>query len=195
MISRRFVCGFTPCVDRARISREEIARETGSAAHEPAPARALDGRGGSVELLLELVEGAKSLRDGGLEGAILEGAAVALLLGGRGREVEPEEGVVDVATAVELEGGLEGDALLGGGGLCVGLLCGVEGGDIGLVVLLVVELHDLAGDEGLECVVRVREVGEGVLAGHGGGGEQRGGLRETEEAADSARYLSHVIGC
>ena len=57
---------------------------------------------------------------------------------------------------------MEGDALLGGGGLGVGLLGGVERVHVGLVVLLVVELHDLLGDEGLERIVGVGEVGESV---------------------------------
>lgn len=61
---------------------------------------------------------------------------------------------------------MEGDALLGGGSLCVGLFSGVESIDISLVMLLVVKLHDLTGDEGLESVIRVREVGKSVLARH-----------------------------
>ena len=65
--------------------------------HEPAPARALDGGGGSVELLLEVVKGAELLGDGLLEGTVTEGTTVALALGGGGREVLPEERVVDVA--------------------------------------------------------------------------------------------------
>lgn len=76
-------------------------------------------------------------------------------------------GMAELTTAVELERRLEGDALLRGGGLRVRLLGGVERGHVGLVVLLVVKLHDLAGDERLERVVRVRKIGELVLAGHG----------------------------
>lgn len=73
------------------------ARDTQSGGtHEPAPAGALDGRGGRVELLLEVVERAEGLRDGLLEGAVTESTTVALALGGRAREVLPEEGVVDV---------------------------------------------------------------------------------------------------
>ena len=63
---------------------------------EPAPAGALDGRSGGVELLLEGIEGAPLLDDGLLEGAVAEGAAVALALRRGGREVLPEERVVDV---------------------------------------------------------------------------------------------------
>ena len=65
--------------------------------YNPAPAGALDGGGGGVELLLEVVERAEGLDNGVLERAVAERAAVALALGGRAREVLPEEGVVDVA--------------------------------------------------------------------------------------------------
>ena len=68
-------------------------------------------------------------------------------------------------TAVEFERSLESDAFLGGGGFGVRGLGGVESVDVGLVVPFVVELHYLAGDVGLEGIVGVREVGEGV--GHG----------------------------
>lgn len=53
--------------------------------------------GSGVELFLEVVKGAEGLDDGVLEGAILEDAAVALLLGRCGREVLPEKRVVDVS--------------------------------------------------------------------------------------------------
>ena len=65
--------------------------------YKPAPARALNAGGGGVELLLEGVEGAEGLDDGALERAILETTTVTLALGGSGREVLPEERVVDVA--------------------------------------------------------------------------------------------------
>lgn len=71
-------------------------------------------------------------------------AAAAVVLGG---QVLPEEGVVQVATAVEVEQGS-----LGGSGLGVALGLSLSDGldgrvvavDVGLVVLGVVELHDLA---------------------------------------------------
>ena len=61
---------------------------------------------------------------------------------------------------------MESDPLLRGASLGVSLLGSVQRVDIGLVVLLVVKLHNLARDEGLEGVVRVGEVGKGVCAGH-----------------------------
>ena len=177
-----------PLSNNTHATQPERAKE-GRKTHEPAPARALDGGGGSVKLLDEVVEGAPLLEDGLLERTIAEGATVALALRGGRREVLPEEGVVDVTcgavearsirdracasrrirriltTTVELERGLEGDALLGGRGLGVGLLGGVERVHVSLVVLLVVKLHDLPRDEGLERIVGVGEVGENV--GHG----------------------------
>lgn len=74
---------------------------------EPAPARALDADGGRAELLLELVDAAERVGEGGAE--FRAGFRRA------GREVLPEDRVVDVAAAVEAERGLEGDYRAGRG--------------------------------------------------------------------------------
>lgn len=76
-------------------------------------------------------------------------------------------------TTVELEGSLEGDALLGGRALRVCRLGSVKSIDIGLVVLGVVQSHDLLGNERFEGIVSVRKRWE--LVSHflqvvGGGG-------------------------
>ena len=77
--------------------------------------------------------------------------------------------MVEVAAGVEVdqgeEGVLGGDVVGGDGG---GELLGevVVGGYVGVVVVFVVELHDLAGDGGLEGGVVVWEE---VLAGVGFG--------------------------
>lgn len=89
-----------------------------------------------------------------LEGSV--GLAAAVPAGGG--QVLPEEGVVDVAAAVEVEE--RGDAGgLGEVALALGLGDGLEGAveavDIGLVVLGVVQLHDLARDVRLESAVVV----------------------------------------
>lgn len=73
-------------------------------------------------------------------------------------QVLPEQSVVDVSTTVEVEegrdtGGLGRVAL--GLGLAKGLESAVEAVDVGLVVLGVVQLHDLARDVRLECAVVV----------------------------------------
>lgn len=80
----------------------------------------------------------------------------AILVGRR--QVLPEQSVVDVSTAVEVEerrdaGSLGRVAL--GLGLGQGLDSAVEAVDVGLVVLGVVQLHDLARDVRLECAVVV----------------------------------------
>lgn len=120
--------------------------------HQPRPAAPLDARERGVELLLEGIEAAVRVVDGGREGAG-RGLAAAL---GRGREVLPEERVVDVTTAVEVDERLEGDLggdvvlLLGFGDLLAEV---VERGHVGVVVVLVVEFHDLAADGGLEGAI------------------------------------------
>lgn len=133
---------------------------------EPAPTGALDGGDSSVEARLQVVERAKVTLDGLLEGAIVELSAALL---GRGK-VLPEERVVDVTTTVEFDGALKLDLLaniVARDGLVVSLDGVVEVGDVKLVVLGVVDGHDLLGDGGLEGIVSIRKLGKSVL-GHFG---------------------------
>ena len=46
-------------------------------------------------------------------------------------------------TTIELQCRLKGNAFLGGRGFSVRLLRSIEGGDVSLMVLLVMKLHDL----------------------------------------------------
>lgn len=121
---------------------------------EPGPATALDTSKSSVHLVLELIEAAV----GGVNG-LGQGARRGLTTAGvLGSQVLPEEGVVQVATTVEVDSGLEGnlgrDVTLGLG--LLELLNGVVVvGDIGVMVVLVVQLHDLAGDGRLESTIVV----------------------------------------
>jgi hypothetical protein len=130
---------------------------------EPGPAGALDAGEGSIGLLLESLEGAKVLVDGSQKLALgLTTTALAV-----GSKVLPEEGVVDVTTAVEVEKrSLSGSSL--GVSLVVGLGDGVgsvvEASNVGLVVLGVVKLHDLARDVGLKSAIVVRKVRKSGLA-------------------------------
>ena len=120
--------------------------------HQPCPAAALDARQRGIELLLEGIQAAVALIDGTSE---LAGRGLAAALGG-GRQVLPEEGVVDVAAAVEVDQGLQGDLGLDVVlGLCLGDLLAevVVRCHVGVVVVLVVKLHDLAADGGLEGAV------------------------------------------
>ena len=98
-----------------------------------------------------------------------------------------------MSTTVELERLEEGDTFLGRGSGSLRLFGRVERVDVRLVVLLVVELHDLARDEGLERIVGVGEVGESVLARHVCNG--RDGLGERREEAQEVRVLYALIDC
>jgi hypothetical protein len=105
--------------------------------HQPRPATALHARQRSIELLLERIQAAIAVIDRLAERAC-RGLAAALA---RGRQVLPEQGVVEVAAAVEVDHWLQGDlrgdvvVLLCGGDL---LAEGVEGGYVGVVVVFVV---------------------------------------------------------
>jgi hypothetical protein len=121
---------------------------------QPRPPTPLNACQCSVELLLERIQAAIAVVNR-LAQRTCGGLAAALV---RGRQVLPEQGVVEVAAAVEVDHGLQGD--LGGDvgfGFCFGDLLGkvVVGGHVGVVVVFVVEFHDFAGDGGLEGAVVV----------------------------------------
>lgn len=130
---------------------------------EPGPAAALNTSQRGVELVLELVEATVGAIDG-----LSEGAGGGLTTAGAlGSQVLPEKGVVQVTTAVEvdrrLQGNLGGDVTLGLS--LLELLNGVVVvGDIGVVVVLVVDLHDLAGDGGLKGAIVVCDLGQWAAA-------------------------------
>lgn len=67
-----------------------------------------------------------------------------------------------LTTTVEADDRLEGDPFLGGTSLNIIGLSGIEGSHVCLVVLRVVERHDLLRDVGLERIVVVREGGKTV---------------------------------
>jgi len=129
---------------------------------EPAPAGAELLGGGLVELLLEVLEGAEVFLDLLADLACRFAAALGL-------HDLPEHGVVDVAAAIVLDdfANVLGDAgevldeLLGGflAEFCVLFYRAVEIGDVGLVVLVVVELHRGFVDERLKRRVIVGQRG------------------------------------
>ena len=120
--------------------------------HEPSPATALNASKGSVHLGLEVTKATV----GGVNGLGKGTRGQLTTTGALGSKVLPEEGVVKVTTAVEVDGGLKGDL-----GSNVALVLGflellnrvVVVGHVGVVVVLVVDLHDLAGDGGLQSTV------------------------------------------
>ena len=113
---------------------------------QPRPPTALNPRQFCIHHLLQPIESPIRVVDCGRETA--RGASPAA--GFRGREVLPEKGVIEVAAAVEVDEGLQGDFLSGGGGGVEFLGGGVVAVYVGLVVLRVVELHYLPGDGGFE---------------------------------------------
>nr|POE56200.1 hypothetical protein CFP56_69153 [Quercus suber] len=130
---------------------------------QPGPARAKDLGGGGLELRAEGVDGAEGLLD-----SVLERTGQ----GGAGLEVLPEEGVVGVAASVVTDEGalvsgdlIElGDQIIDGEGAEIGVVLdgAVEVVDVGLVMLGVMDLHGLFVEVGLEGIVGVGELGEGV---------------------------------
>ena len=114
----------------------------------------LDCHGGGTELSFHVLEAAKVSVDGiGQSPGGLPGPARAQVL--------PEDGVVEVAAAIELDGALEADGrghVALGRGLGELLLGHVEVVDVGGVVLAVVQLHDLGADDRLQRIVIVTEI-------------------------------------
>lgn len=144
--------------DRVLVRASDDAKgAAGLVLDQPGPTAALDSGQGGVDLLAQGVEGAKVLLDGLSQFAVGLTTAISA---GRG-EVLPEERVVDVATAVEVDQGSLSSSLgivALGVGILDGLESSVEAVDVGLVVLGVVKLHDLCRDVGLKGAVVVRDV-------------------------------------
>lgn len=110
---------------------------------EPCPATALDACQRSVELLLECIQATIALVDSLAQRA---GRRLATALAGR-CQVLPKQAVVDVASTMEVDKGEEGDLSLDvvlGLCLCDLLAEVVVRGYVGVVVVFVVEFHDLA---------------------------------------------------
>ena len=124
--------------------------------HQPSPPTPLNPRQSRIELPLQSLQTAIRLVNGLLQRSRRRLASALVLR----RQVLPEKGVIEVAAAVEVDEGLEGDL---GGDVGFGLRGRellrrvVEGIDVGVVVVLVVQLHDLAGDGRLQRAVVVCE--------------------------------------
>lgn len=136
--------------------RTERQRILSLVVDEPAPAGALDRGSPLVEHLDEVVDGAPALKDGVVERTRVGDGALVL-----GAQRLPEELVVDVAAAIEADGVGEGDGLVEvvpGHGL--GLLLDelVQVVHVRPVVLAVVEVEEVAADDGLESTNLVRQV-------------------------------------
>jgi len=122
--------------------------------HQPRPTRSLNTGQRGVEFLLHRVQRSVVRINSLGQTARWRLAAAGVL----GRQVFPEERVVDVAAAVEVDERLCCDLRLDVAGLdCFGHFLGlcVERGYVGVVVLAVVQLHDLAADGWLQRAVVV----------------------------------------
>jgi hypothetical protein len=123
-----------------------------SVLHQPGPPTALDSGQGCIKLLLHRLQTPIAVVDS-LGELTCRGLATALR---SRRKVLPEQRMVDVAAAVEVDHGLQSnlslDVFLV---FCFRNLLRevVERGHVGLMMLGVVQLHDLAGDGGLERAV------------------------------------------
>ena len=121
---------------------------------KPAPAGALHRHRGGTQPRLHGLEAAEVSADG------LRQRTLGWL-GPARTQILPEDGVVEVAAAIELDGALEADGrghVALGRGLGELLLGHVEVTDVGGVVLAVVQLHDLGADDRLQRVVIVPEI-------------------------------------
>lgn len=122
--------------------------------HQPAPAAAFDAEQRRPELGFEPRETAPAFLQCGRELGV--GGLLAAWRGSR-REVFPEERVVDVAACVEADRDLQvelNDDVVGGGRGGLRFQGCVEVGDVGLMVLGVVQGHDLfrnVWSQGLQC--------------------------------------------
>ncbi len=155
---------------------------------QPAPATALNTDRNGGDGVLEALEVAVLSSNSILQLTISE---VSTSLVG-GDQVLPENGVVQMSAAVELDDLLEGndgrDILLGLG-LDELAERSVEVGHVGVVVLGVVDLHDLSRDEGLELAIVVGEVGEGEV----GGGDGQGTDTSASSASSSQSSADHFL--
>lgn len=121
---------------------------------KPSPSASLDAGQSGVHLTLEVFQAAICLIDG-LGQRTTRGLTTTRALRG---QILPKKSVIEVTTAVEVDQGLQGDlrrnVILGLSLLQLldGLVVAV---DIGLVVVLVVKLHDLARDRRLQSTIIV----------------------------------------
>lgn len=131
--------------------------------HQPSPTASLDTSQSSVEGLLERLEPTKRLINSLCKSTRWRLTTARVLRS----QVLPEQRVVDVATSVEVGQCLQGDLgldigfALGTGEL---LNCIIIGVDVGLMMLGMMKLHDLAGDGWLKRAIVIYENIKSVTA-------------------------------
>jgi hypothetical protein len=126
--------------------------------HERRPARAHDGRCNGVDLFLEGFEAPELVGDRG-------GELAPRPLPRLGRQILPEHRMENVAREIEREGFLQRPDVLEAALLTrlgEAIERGIRSLHVAGMMLVVMELHDPAGDVGLECTVVVSELGKRV---------------------------------
>jgi hypothetical protein len=152
----------------------------------------LDASKSGIEFLLELLQAAIGGVDclGQFAGGWFAAAGVL------GSQVLPEKGVIDVPAAMEvdscLEGNLGGNVIARfGGSILIG--CGIVAIDVGLMVLAVVQLHDLARDGWLEGTVVVWSTNKSAVTTHVRRGRYHVQVRSGRVAFIRTNVLSAVV--
>lgn len=119
---------------------------------QPGPTAALDSGESGVELLLQVFQASICALDGLGQFSGRRLTTTGIL----GSQVSPEQSVVEVTTAMEvdqwLEGNLGSDVVVGFGS-CVLVRSVVVGVHVRLVMLAVMKLHDLARNGRLESTI------------------------------------------
>merc|ERR1719422_1463919 len=141
-------------------TRGDLQLPGGLIVPQPAPSGALNCNSAGRQLLLH----------GGNTSKVADNCSlkISLRLSRASRaKVLPEDGVVEVAATVELKSSMQPNNrrnVVLGHSIRQLLLDHVEVVHVGLVVLAVVDLHNLGGDHWLQSVVVVRKIRQGVLS-------------------------------
>lgn len=129
---------------------------------QPAPSRTLHTDGGIGHGSLEVLQRAILGIDQVLQ---ITGTQLSATLGGR-NQVLPENGVVQVTTAVELDVLLQGNdcrSIILGDSISKLLRCNVQVVDIGGMVLGMVNFHNLGRNEGFKFTIVIGQIRQGEL--------------------------------
>ncbi len=135
--------------------------------HQPSPSTALDTSKSSIESLFHVVEAAEGIVNSLAKCSGRRFTTACVLWS----KVLPEQRVVQMTTAMEVDERLDGNP---GSRVVTGfrsshLFCSiVVGVDVGVVVLGVVQLHDLAGDGWFESAIVVCQKNGQLLTEHWG---------------------------
>jgi len=133
---------------------------------EPSPSRSLDSSSGGIELLFHRIDRAKVAIDGVCERTWLEDATTASTMLGTmssWSKILPKERMIDMTATVEFVSSLERNPLTRGCSRNQRLFSRVETVYIGLMMLLMMEGHNLLTDERFESIIAVWKLRKSLL--------------------------------